>query len=241
MIFKPYYRFETGCAAYLLGCGGLGRCAVVDPREEDVEDFVAFAGAKGMKITHVIETHVHADHRSGGRALAAKTGAAYCLHASAEVDFPYTPLEDGDEVELGNTRLRVLHTPGHSPESLCLVVTDLRRGPEPWFVLTGDTLFSGAVGRPDLPGDAGRQAELLFESLRKLMALPGELEVHPAHFMGSACGAGLSGKPSSTLAFERRFNPLLSLEKAAFVEAVTRVPAKPADMTAILALNAGRA
>jgi glyoxylase-like metal-dependent hydrolase (beta-lactamase superfamily II) len=240
MIFKPYFYFETGCASYLFGCGGLGKAAVVDPQEGDVDDYLAFAASKGMAITHVIETHVHADHRSGGRLLAQRAGAAYCLHASAAVDFPFTPLEDGQELELGNVRIRVLHTPGHSAESVCLLVTDLRRGPEPWFILTGDTLFAGAVGRPDLPGDMLRQAELLHGSLQRLLALPEDLEVYPAHFAGSACGAGMSGKPSSTLAFEKRFSALLSLDRPAFVAAVCQVPAKPAGMEATMAYNLGR-
>ena len=127
MIFKPYYYFETGCAAYLFGCGGLGKCAVVDAHERDLDAYAEFAASKGMQITHVIDTHVHADHRSGGVALAKKVGAVYCLHESADVAFPFEPLRDGQEVELGNTRVKVLHTPGHTPESVCLAVTDLRR------------------------------------------------------------------------------------------------------------------
>lgn len=242
MIFRPYYTFETGCAAYLFGCGGLGKCAVVDAHERDVDAYISFAAAKGMTITHVIDTHVHADHRSGGPALAAEVGAAYCLHASADVSLAFEPLHDGQEIELGNTRIRVLHTPGHTPESVCLVVTDLRRGPEPWFVLTGDTLFVGAVGRPDLPGRVRESAGELHDSLHdKLLTLPGELEVYPAHFAGSACGAGISGKPSTTLAFERRFNPLLALDREAFIAAVAEVPPKPADMDEIMRANRGRA
>lgn len=241
MIFRPFYTFETGCAGYLLGCGGLGKCAVVDAHEQDIDAYIAFAAAKGMQITHVIDTHVHADHRSGGPALAARVGAKYCLHASAEVDMAFEPLHDGQEIELGNTRVRVLHTPGHTPESICLVVADLRRGPDPWFVLTGDTLFVGAVGRPDLPGRVQESASELFDSIHdKLLTLPGELEVYPAHFAGSACGAGISGKPSTTLAFERRFNPLLALERDAFVAAVADVPPKPAEIDAILRFNRGR-
>src|SRR6266700_2011968 len=120
MIFKPYYYFETGCAAYLFGCGSLAKCAVVDAHEEDVEAYAAFAAAKGMRITHVIDTHVHADHLSGGRALAQKVGAPYLLHESAEVAFPFEPLHDGQEIELGNTRVKVVHTPGHSDDSICL-------------------------------------------------------------------------------------------------------------------------
>src|SRR5688572_13253867 len=165
MIVRPYYYFETGCAAYLFGCGTLGKCAVVDAHEEDVDAYAAFATAKGMRISHVIDTHVHADHRSGGRALAAKVGGAYCLHESADVAGESEPLSDGQEIELGNTRIRVLHTPGHTPESVSLVVTDLRRGADPWFVLTGDTLFVGAVGRPDLPGRSRQNAAQLYDSI----------------------------------------------------------------------------
>jgi glyoxylase-like metal-dependent hydrolase (beta-lactamase superfamily II) len=242
MIFRPYYTFETGCAGYLFGCGGLGKCAVVDAHARDIDAYIAFAAAKEMQITHVIDTHVHADHRSGGPALAARVGAAYCLHASADVDLPFEPLHDGQEVALGNTRIHVLHTPGHTPESVCLVVTDLRRGPEPWFVLTGDTLFVGAVGRPDLPGRIEESAGELFDSIHhKLLVLPGELEVYPAHFAGSACGAGISGKPSTTLAFERRYNQLLALGRDAFIAAVAEVPPKPAEMAAIMQFNRGRA
>lgn len=240
MIFKPYYYFDTGCAAYLFGCGGHGKCAVVDAHEEDVEAYQAFAASKGMTITHVIDTHIHADHKSAGPALAAKVGAAYCLHESADVDLAYTPLRDGQELELGNTRIKVLHTPGHTPESLSLLVTDLRRGPEPWFVLTGDTLFVGAVGRPDLPGQARRNAEQLYESIHtKLLTLPDSIEICPAHFAGSMCGAGMSGKPSSTLAFERRFNPLLSKPRHEFVDALIDVPPKPESMQEILLINRG--
>jgi glyoxylase-like metal-dependent hydrolase (beta-lactamase superfamily II) len=241
MIFKPYYRFETGCAAYLFGCGSLGKCAVVDAHEEDVDAYVAFAASKAMRVTHVIDTHVHADHKSGGPALAKKADALYCLHESASVDLPFNELRDGQEVELGNTRVKVLHTPGHTPESVSLVVSDLRRGTDPWFVLTGDTLFVGAVGRPDLPGRARENAAELYDSIhQKLLTLPDDLEVYPGHFSGSACGAGMSGKPSSTIAFEKRWNPLLAKSKGEFVDAVANVPPKPALMEYILRLNQGR-
>ena len=240
MIFRPFYYYDLGCAAYLLGCGTLGRCAVVDPRAEDVDAYVVFAREKTMQITDVIDTHVHADHRSGGVALAHATGAAYRLHESADVHLPFTPMRDGEEIGLGNTRVRVLHTPGHSRESVSLLVTDLKRGTEPWFVLTGDTLFVGAVGRPDLPGRARENAAQLYTSIHeKLLTLPDDLEIYPGHFSGSLCGAGLSGKPSSTIAFERRWNPMLSLDREAFVAALADVPAKPADMEQILAANRG--
>jgi hydroxyacylglutathione hydrolase len=241
VIFNPYYYFETGCAAYLFGCGTLGRCAVVDAHARDLEAYAGFAASKGMQITHVIDTHVHADHLSGGLALAKRVKAAYCLHQSADVAFPFEPLRDGQEIALGNTHVKVLHTPGHTPESVCLVVTDLRRGTAPWFVLTGDTLFVGAVGRPDLPGHARENAGELHDSIHKqLLSLPDDLEVFPGHFSGSVCGAGMSGKPSSTLAFEKRWNPLLSKTREAFVDALSDVPATPAEMERTLRTNQGR-
>jgi glyoxylase-like metal-dependent hydrolase (beta-lactamase superfamily II) len=214
----------------------------VDPRSDDVRSYQEFAASKGMQITHVIDSHVHADHRSGGRELAAMTGAPYCLHESADVEFPFTPLRDGQEIDLGNTRVKALHTPGHTHESVCLLVTDLKRGPEPWFVVTGDTLFVGAVGRPDLPGHARENAETLHHSLHaRLLTLPDEVEIFPGHFSGSLCGTGLSGKPSSTIAFEKRWNPMLALPREAFVEALADVPAKPAEMEGILGFNRGAA
>jgi len=241
MIFKPYHYFDTGCAAYLFGCGSLGKCCVVDAHEEDIDAYAAFAASKGMRIAYVIDTHIHADHRSGGRALAKKVDAPYCLHESADVAFPFERLRDGQELELGNTRVKVLHTPGHTPESVCLVVTDLRRGTDPWFVATGDTLFVGAVGRPDLPGKARENAAELFDSIHeKLLTLPDDVEIFPAHFAGSMCGAGMSGKPSSTLAFEKRWNPLLTKSREEFVAALVDVPPKPDEMTRILAANRGR-
>jgi glyoxylase-like metal-dependent hydrolase (beta-lactamase superfamily II) len=242
MILRPYYYDDRGCAAYLFGCGTLGQCAVADARLDDVDAYAAFADSKGMRITYAIDTHVHADHRSGGRALAERTGASYCLHESADVATRFTPLRDGQEIELGNTHLKVLHTPGHSPDSVCLVVTDRKRGSAPWFVLTGDTLFVGAVGRPDLPGRAKENASELYDSIHgKLLRLPDDLEIYPGHFSGSVCGAGLSGKPTSTIGFERRWNPMLSLDRDAFVAALAIVPAKPAEMEQILAFNRGLA
>jgi glyoxylase-like metal-dependent hydrolase (beta-lactamase superfamily II) len=240
MIFRPFYYYDLGCAAYLLGCGTLHKCAVVDARADDVDTYVAFARTKDMRITQVIDTHVHADHRSGGVALAKATGAEYRLHEAANVRLSFVPMRDGDKIELGNTHMRVLHTPGHSPESVSLLVTDLKRGTDPWFVLTGDTLFVGAVGRPDLPGRARENAATLFTSIHdKLLTLPDDLEIYPGHFSGSLCGAGLSGKPSSTIAFERRWNPMLSMDRDAFVNALADVPAKPEEMERILAANRG--
>lgn len=240
MIFRPFHRFETGCASYLLGCGGLGKCAVVDAHEHELDAYASFGADKGMQITHVIDTHVHADHRSAGPELARRVGAHYCLHEAAAVVLPFEPLRDDQEIELGNVRIRVLHTPGHTPESVCLLVTDLRRGPEPWFVLTGDTLFVGAVGRPDLPGRTRENAGQLHDSIHaKLLGLPDDLEIYPGHFAGSACGAGMSGKPSSTIAFEKRWNAMLAVDREAFVEALSEVLPKPAEMERILRFNQG--
>tara|TARA_R110002096_G_scaffold434832_5_gene658293 strand:+ start:104391 stop:105143 length:753 start_codon:yes stop_codon:yes gene_type:complete len=242
MIFKPFYAFETGCASYLFGCASLGVCAVVDPLEQFEEEYIKFANEKAMGITHIFETHVHADHRSAGRSLVRRLDddVLYCLHGSASVSFPFEALDDGQEIEIGNTLVRVLHTPGHTPESVCYLVTDRSRSSAPWFLLTGDTLFVGAVGRPDLPGQAEENAGLLFDSIHgKLLNLPDALEIYPGHFSGSLCGAGMSGKPSSTIAFEKSHNPMLSMDRETFVEALSDVPPKPADMQLILRSNQG--
>jgi glyoxylase-like metal-dependent hydrolase (beta-lactamase superfamily II) len=225
VIFRPFYYFDTGCAAYVFGCAGKGRAAVVDPQDRDVDSYVEFAAAKGMRITHVIDTHVHADHVSGGRILAERTGAVYALHASAPLAFSFSPLRDRDEIRLGNVKIKVLHTPGHTPESICLLVTDETRGAEPWFLLSGDTLFVGSVGRPDLSEHVERDAKELYRSLQhEILPLPDSLEVYPGHFSGSVCGEGMSGKPMSTLGFERRFNPLLSaVSESEFVRATRRI------------------
>jgi glyoxylase-like metal-dependent hydrolase (beta-lactamase superfamily II) len=180
----------------------------VDP-QHDIEPYLEAAAQKSMRITHIFETHVQADHVSGARRLAAATGTPILMSESAGAAFPYVPMADGEEHELGNVRVEVLATPGHTPDSVSLLVTDRSRAREPWFVLTGDTLFSGGVGRPDLLGNGAEQglAGQLYESLRRLLALPDHLEIYPAHFGGAACGKGLSGKPGSTIGFERRFNP----------------------------------
>lgn len=240
MIFQPFFYPATGCASYLVGCGGKGICAVIDPRVEDVDAYLAAAAAKGGRIAYVIDTHIQADHRSGGRLLAERSGGRYALHRYAEVGFAFDPLEDGQVMELGNVVARVMHTPGHTAESICLVVTDRRRGDEPWLVLTGDTLFSGAVGRPDLPGHLEQSAAELYDSLRRLLALPDTVEVYPAHFSGSACGAGMNGKPMSTIGFERRWNPLLTLARDEFVRRMSEaIPPRPAEMLSTLRFNQG--
>ena len=190
-----------------------------------------------MRIEAVISTHVHADHRSGERDLAARAGAALYYHRSAELEYPFTPLDDGAEVSLGNVVARVLHTPGHTPESLSLLIADRTRGDEPWMVFTGDTLFVGDVGRPDFGGaDAGRE---LYVSLARLLALPDYVEVYPAHISGSPCGRSMSGKPSSTIGFERRHNAALQHPNAdAFVAALFEgLPPKPPGFSEMIATN----
>jgi hydroxyacylglutathione hydrolase len=204
---------------------------VVDP-QHDIEPYLEAAGQKAMRISHIIETHVQADHVSGARRLAEATRAPVLFHEAAPVNFPHVSVADGEEHELGNVRLTMWHTPGHTPDGLSILVTDRTRGPEPWFVLTGDTLFSGGVGRPDLLGEGMETslAEQLYDSLYgKLLKLPDHLEIYPAHFSGAACGKGLSGKPGSTIGFERRFNAALQLaSKADFVTFVLEdLPAQP--------------
>lgn len=204
---------------------------MVDPQPQ-IEPYLEAAAQKKLRITHIVETHVHADHVSGARMLAQATGAPIYLHASAEAAFPFEALQDGQELVLGSVVLTVWHTPGHTPEGISLVVTDRTRGDRPWFVLTGDTLFSGAIGRPDLSGDGAETqlAEELYQSVRRLLTLPDHVEVYPAHFSGAACGKGLSGKPMSTIGFERLFNPALQLaSKSDFVRfALEGLPLQPA-------------
>ena len=190
-----------------------------------------------MRIEAVISTHVHADHRSGERELAKRTGAEIYLHRCADVAFTHTSLDDAAELSLGNVVIRVLHTPGHTPESISLLVTDRTRAPEPWFVMTGDTLFVGDVGRPDFGGtDAGRD---LYGSLQRLLALPDDVEVYPAHISGSPCGRAMSGKPSSTIGFERRNNPALQHRNIdAFVASLLKgLPEKPPGFAEMIATN----
>jgi glyoxylase-like metal-dependent hydrolase (beta-lactamase superfamily II) len=242
MIFRQILHPATGCASYIFGCTGRKALAVVDPHREHVADYLAIAESAASPVVAIIETHVQADHLSGAPALAAQTGAPIYLSEAADVAFPHRTLHDGDELELGNDYVRVIHTPGHSPDSMCLLVGDRTRGPEPWFLLTGDTLFVGDAGRPDLTAGAtsAQDAALtLYASLGRLSALPDDLEVYPAHFAGSACGRAMSGKPSSTLGFERRFNPALrqgdASEFAVFM--LANLPAPPAGHQEIRAAN----
>ena len=242
MFFKQLAAREASLS-YFFGCAGIGKSVAVDVVAGDEDWFVEEARKAAAPIQYVIDTHVHADHYSGGRALAERLGAPYCLHESdrGTVQYAFEPLRDGQLLDVGNVSVKVLHTPGHTPDSICLLVTDKRRGNAPWFVIAGDTLFVGAVGRPDLAGKEAEMAGVLYDSLHaKLLSLPDELEVFPGHQAGSVCGAGLSGKPSSTLGFEKRWNPGLSLDKAAFIESLIKdIPPRPAQMEAMVRANLG--
>lgn len=241
MFFKQLATKESSLS-YFFGCGSLGKAVAVDVVAGDEEWFMDEAAKANVSISHVIDTHVHADHYSGGRALAKLAGAKYCLHESDQglVKFDFTPLTDNETIEAGNVIIKIVHTPGHTMDSVCLLVTDKRRAEQPWFVITGDTLFVGSVGRPDLAGREQEMAGLLFDTLHaKLLILPDETEIFPGHQAGSACGAGISGKPSSTIGFEKRFNPGLHINnKDEFVRYLTsEIPPRPAQMDKMVAAN----
>ena len=246
MIFRQILHPQTGCASYVFGCTGKGKLAVVDPHVEHITEYLAIAEQAGSPIVAIFETHVQADHLSGATQLATLTNAPIYLHESAEVDFPFIPMHDSDEIELGNDYVRVMHTPGHSLDSVCLVVGDRTRADDPWLVFTGDTLFVGDVGRPDLHGDDNttRYAGLLYDSLfNKLLKLDDAVEVYPSHFAGSACGRSMSGKPSSTIGFERRNNKALMIDdEAEFVRLMMAdIPSPPPDAARLRAINSGQA
>lgn len=230
--------------SYFFGCGSCHVGVAVDPVLGDEQWFIDEAAKQDVKITHVIDTHVHADHFSGGRKLAELAGAKYCLHESnaGRVAYPFETLADKQRIEVGNVLVDVVHTPGHTTDSICLVVTDKRRTEAPWFVLTGDTLFVGSAGRPDLAGREAEMAAQLHDTLhQRLLTLPNEVELYPGHTSGSACGAGMSGKPMSTLGFEKRSNAMLSMSKDEFVAALTAsIPPRPAEMDRMVAFNLGR-
>ena len=222
--------------SYIIACERTRQALVIDPRR-DIDAYTALAARSGLKIAYAIETHTHADFVSGARELAA-LGARVIAGPGAALRFPFVEAKPGEVLRVGDVSVEFLHTPGHTPEHISLLV---RQPGQPVRVFTGDTLFVGAVGRPDLPGRARENAGQLYDSIRdKLMALPDDLEVYPGHFAGSACGAGMSGKPSSTIGFEKRWNALLSTSREGFIDALADVPAKPAAMEQILRANQGR-
>jgi hydroxyacylglutathione hydrolase len=244
MYFRQLLNDETACASYLLGCKSGGQFAVVDPHVDLVDDYAELAEGQGISIVAVFETHVQADHVSGLPELVARTGATAYLPDGAEVEFDHRALADGEVVKLGNTELEAIATPGHASAHHAYLVTDHRRGEEPWMVLTGDALLVGDVGRPDLHahGDetVEEMARTLYRSLtERLLALPDHLLLFPAHYSGSVCGRGLSGNPSSTVGFERRHNDALRYESEdAFVAALVEdIPPAPENQAEIIAAN----
>src|SRR6266850_2961939 len=242
MLLRPFLNDASSCASYLFGCGTEAKLAVVDPHADLVDDYIATAAQLGAPIVAVFETHVQADHLSGLPMVVERTGATAYLPAGAGVEFEHVALADGDVVELGNTLITAIATPGHAPAHHAYTVADRRRETkEPWLVFSGDSLLIGDVGRPDLhvAGDAHGQSRQLHASLRRLLDLPDYVVLYPSHYAGSVCGRGLSGNPVSSIGFERAHNPLLALADAnAFADAlVAEMPPAPADQARIVAAN----
>jgi glyoxylase-like metal-dependent hydrolase (beta-lactamase superfamily II)/rhodanese-related sulfurtransferase len=240
VLFTQFVDDDLGCASYLIGCGAAGVAAVVDPAYA-IEQYVEEAQRRDVRLVRVVETHTHADHLSGHGRLALEHGLPVSICSLAGVDYPHEPFDDGAEIELGSITLRAIHTPGHRPEHTCVAVIDRTRAAEPWLLLTGDSLFVGDAGRPDLAVSATEGAEGLFHSLRRLLELPDGVEVYPGHVAGSLCGRGMSSKASTTIGFERRFNPALLIgELGAFVAESASISApKPPNMHRIVELNRG--
>jgi len=244
VFFRQLLNDHTACASYLLGCKTHSKLAAVDPHVDLVDEYVALADAQGAPIVAVLETHVQADHVSGLPELVARTGAHAYLPAGAGVEFEHRELADGEVVVLGNTELRAIATPGHAAAHHAYVVTDRTRGDDPWLVLTGDALLVGDAGRPDLHAHgeltADAMARTLYRSLtERLLTLPDDLLLYPAHYSGSVCGRGLSANPVSTIGFERRHNRALQFDSEdAFVEALVRdIPPAPEQQRSIVAAN----
>jgi hydroxyacylglutathione hydrolase len=242
--FRQLLNDETACASYLLGCATHSQFAVFEPHADLIDEYIALAAGQGVAIVAVFDTHVQADHVSGMAALVERTGARAYLPAGAGVDFDHHPLADGERVELGNTVIEAIATPGHALAHHAYVVSDRRRAEEPWLVLTGDALLVGDAGRPDLHAHGEHTVEemarTLYRSLtERLATLPDDLVLFPSHYSGSVCGRGLSATPVSTLGFERRHNTALQFESEdAFVQALMRdIPPAPEQQAAIVAAN----
>ncbi len=242
MLLKQFLHTNPVCASYLFGCGGKASAAVVDPIGE-IEPYLQAAQDTGMKILYVVDTHIHADHASSGWRLAEAAGAQYVLFAGADAKPAFHCVRYGDVLPLGNVTVEVLHTPGHTPEHIGLLVTDRTGAAEPWFVLTGHTLMVGDVGRTELATALEAGARDLFRSLGRLKGLPDYVEVLPGAFSGSVCGRSLSGRTMSTIGFEKRYNKAFLIEdKDAFVAAMSKeVPPPPAGVAELRAVNAGLA
>ncbi|MGE0652361.1 MAG: MBL fold metallo-hydrolase [Alphaproteobacteria bacterium] len=240
MIFRQMLHRDPIAASYLFGCGSKGAGVAVDPIG-DIAPYLHEAETRGIPLRFVIDTHIHADHVSAGRELAAAAGAEYVLFAGAEVSFPFRGVRHGETLEAGNTKIEVMHTPGHTPEHISLLVTDRVRTDEPWFIVTGHTLMVGDLGRTELATSAEEGARALFRSTKMFRALPDHIEIMPGAYSGSVCGRSLSGKPSSTIGFERRNNKAFRIEsEEEFVRhMLTDVPPAPREASQMRAINSG--
>lgn len=240
MYFKQISVEGMGCLSYLIGCPQAKVACVVDPKR-DVQEYIDLARENGMKITHIFETHMHADHVSGNQELCSRTGAEICFMEGTPVTFKHTALKEGQIINIGNAKLEFLKTPGHTPHSMSILVTDMSRSQEPWLVLTGDCLFVGDIGRPDLAGKEliAEQISNLYDSLyNKLGKMPDNLEVFPAHGEGSLCGKGMSAKSNSTIGFEKHNNKMLNLSREMFKNRMMQsFPERPKSFTHIINSN----
>jgi rhodanese-related sulfurtransferase/glyoxylase-like metal-dependent hydrolase (beta-lactamase superfamily II) len=242
VLFRQITHDDLGCASYLIGDTGAGVAAVVDPRL-DIDEYLRLARYTGVHIEHILETHNHADHVSGHGRLAAATGATIHVFRDADPDYEHAPFDDGWELELGDVRVRAIHTPGHRPEHTAFALVDAERGEEPWAVLTGDSLFVGDIARPDLAIEKEDGARLIFHSLHeRLLTLPDTCEVWPGHLGGSLCGGpGMDMKVSSTIGYEREHSDMLAVAREdEFVRrALAELGPQPPNFRNIVALNRG--
>jgi len=242
MIFRQVIHDDLGCASYLIGDEDAGVAAVIDPKL-DIGEYLRLARYFGVSIEHILETHNHADHVSGHGRLAAATGASIHINREAGPEYEHEPFDDGFELELGSLLVRALHTPGHRPEHTAFVLIDSGRGPGPWAVLTGDSLFVGDIARPDLAVEKEEGAQGIFRSLQdRLLALPDACEVWPGHLGGSLCGGpGMDMKVSSTIGFERAHQALLQVddEKEFVKQTTASLGPQPPNFESIVALNRG--
>jgi hydroxyacylglutathione hydrolase len=239
VIFRQFLHEQRSCASYLIGCPSRGVAAVVDP-QGNISEYAASAEQHGLTITDVLDTHIHADHPSAARELAESIDGSLRLGEGADVGFRFEPLIDGEVVDVGNRHMRIIHTPGHTPEHVCVLVDD-------WFVLTGDTLFVGDVGRVDLAlseldeDELRARAKTLHASLQRLLELPDETEIYPGHFAGSTCGRGMDGKTISTIGRERRTSQALNYDLEGFVDyQLSSAPPLPEDFDRIKRANLAR-
>jgi glyoxylase-like metal-dependent hydrolase (beta-lactamase superfamily II) len=240
VILRQFLHNDPIGISYLIACGGQGTGAIVDPIY-DVDTYLQVAAVAGVQIDYVIDTHVHADHVSTARALADAAQADYVLSHRADVSIPFRAVRDGDELQLGNVVIKIMATPGHTPEHISLLVSDRTRAPEPWFVVTGHTLMVGDLGRTELAVSARQGAKDLFASIQKLKELPDYLQVMPGAYAGSVCGRNLSANPISTIGFEKRHNKAFRIDnEAAFIDFMLEdVPPAPPEASTLRAANSG--